>query len=156
MAYKIAGSNEQQYTWSVTGYSNWVSTILRFTGHDATTPIPVEEVGYGLTNAPIAPSASFSSLESGSLALCVFGANDAETPYTVPGALTTRINATAALCGTAGGEKAVSGTGSTGTATFGMSASTKWVSITAIIEAAASGGVVMPVFYDHYAKLRRG
>jgi len=105
----------------------------------SSTPIYDSGVSTGTNNTPIAPSVSYTDLESGSLSFQAFGADDNDIPYTSPA--TERFNDSVTTTGGAGSDKAESGTGSTGTGTFGMNASEQWAAITVVIEAAAEVSV---------------
>ena len=150
---RIAEAGDSSWTW--TGDNEmWIGWILRYKGHDATTPIHASSNGVGETVSPIAPTCAYTGLAVGSIALQLFGADDDDTPYTTPVALTERFSADAVGCGGAGGDKSVSGTGSTGTATFGQANAEEWVGITLIIEASSGGGITIPIFMDYYRRRR--
>lgn len=100
------------------------------------TPIYGSDVSTGDDNTPIAPSVAYVNLESGSLSFQCFGADDNDIPYTTPA--TERFNDSVTTTGGAGSDKAESGTGSTGTGTFGMAAVEEWVAVTVVIEAAVA------------------
>ena len=147
VSYRIAQAGDMNWTW--TGASEeWYGIILRYTGHDPSTPIHASGKADGSDDAPTAPSVAFTDLEVGSITLQVFGQDGNYTPYTTPGALTERFNDASSMgtgtCGGAGGDKSASGTGSTGTAVFGTASFRLWIAVTAVIEAAAAAAGVAP------------
>ncbi len=154
--YRIAEAGDTQWTWTI-GYSGTFQqygVILRYTGQAETGFIHASDMTVQETanTTPTAPSVAYTDLEAGSLCLQAFGADDDDTPYTTPAQLTQRYNGISntgtGTCGSAGGDKAVSGTGSTGTAQFTMNASEEWTAITVVIEAAP--GAIVKTFEDTF------
>jgi len=145
-AYRIAEAGDTNWTWI--GLSmEWFISILRYTGQHASSAIHASDKGYGVTDAPTAPSVAYTGLESGSLAIHAMAADGGHTPYTTPAALDERLNDDTSDTGGCCGDKAVSGTSSTGTAVFGISTSDEWVSTTVVIAAAgAPTGAIMNQF----------
>ena len=153
--YRIAQVGDTNWTWNGDS-ENWIGWILRYTGHDAAAPIHASGDAVGETVNPTAPTVAYTDLAVGSIALQLFGADDDDTPYVTPGGLTERFNEVSSddpltylSCGGAGGDKAVSGTGSTGTAVFTQDAGEEWVGVTIVIEAAGGAAAVAPtsIFY---------
>ena len=153
IVYRIAEAGDTNWTWSLDGATgNWYIAILRYTGQHAT-PIHASSIVGNATASPTAPSVAYTGLESGSLAIQSMGADGSRTPYTTPSALTERYNDDTGATGGSGGDKAISGTGSTGTAVFTIAASDQWIAGTAVIAAAAGATSVKPAWY--YDLLRR-
>jgi hypothetical protein len=153
--YRIAEVGDTSWIWTVSGLDEgWVGCILRYTGQATSGFIHASNNAAGLTTTPIAPSVSYTSLHSGSLALQCFGADDNDIPYTTPSPLAEKFNDSVSTgwgdCGHAGGDKVASGSGSTGTAEFTMNASEQWVAITIVIAAAEVSG---NEYYDTVTKV---
>jgi hypothetical protein len=140
--YKIATASEpDSYTWRG-DREQYVGVILRYTGHDPTNPINAYASASSSTanNSPVAPSVT--TTVDGCLIIQAFGADDDDTPYTVPSPLTQRWNEISntgnGTCGTAGGEWVQTSAGNTGTATFTMNAPEEWAAITIAIAPAVA------------------
>jgi len=104
VGWRIAEAGDTEWTW--TGDSEgYYGVILRYKGHDPTTPIKASDSATDSTQYPIAPSVNFENLNAGSLVLQVFGADDNDIPYTVPSQLTPRFNDSVTTTGGAGGDR---------------------------------------------------
>ncbi|MFC2061913.1 LamG-like jellyroll fold domain-containing protein, partial [Elusimicrobiota bacterium] len=136
VAWRILTSTDTDWTWT-SASETWLGEILCYRGHDAISPIYAVSTNSAINDQyPTAPSVDYTDLASGSLVLQLYGA-DYDKYDTVPGQLTTRFsNAFGGPQGTcgAGGDKSASGTGTTGTAQFGMTSVDDWVAATVIIE----------------------
>lgn len=157
VSYRIAEAGDTSWTW--TGISEqWVGAILRYTGQDSSTPIHASGKSAAASTTPTAPDVSYTSLLPGSLTLQCFGAKTSCVPYTTPTQLTERYSHISnesylGSCGSAGGDKTISGTGNTGTGVFTMDGFYYWVGVTVVINAATTGSTVKPMWY--YDMLRR-
>jgi len=106
VAWKLFADGDTQWTWKESS-EDYYGVILRYTGHDATTPIYDSGSASGVDAAPIAPSVAFTNLTAGSLVLQMFGADNPSKsfPYNFPAQLASRFNDEAGTIGGAGGEK---------------------------------------------------
>ncbi|MBN1384554.1 MAG: Ig-like domain repeat protein, partial [Elusimicrobia bacterium] len=140
VAWRIFQAGDTSWTWT-SASETWLGEILCYRGHDAANPIYAVSTNSAIsTQYPLAPSVDYTDLPNGSLVLQLYGA-DYDKYDTVPIQLTTRFSGAfggpQGTCG-AGGDKLVSGTGSTDTAEFGMTGVDDWVAVTVVIKAAPS------------------
>lgn len=137
MSYRIAQAGDTSWTWNSGGYdtSTFSVVILRYTGQDVITPIHASaNTAYDNSNTAVAPSVGYTSVNSGSMALQTAAAVQAGL-YTPPSQLDIRYS-TNAWTAYAGGDKHVSGTGSTGTASWTTGNNQSTIGITVVINAA--------------------
>ena len=141
VSYRIAVAGDTNWTW--TGDTEtWYGVILRYTGQASSDFIHASGKADGDSTTPTAPDVSYINLATGSLTLQIFGSDDVETSYITPASLTERYNGispTPGGCGGAGGDKAVSGSGSTGIAEFTQIAAEEWIAVTVVVEAEEPG-----------------
>lgn len=131
VSYRIFQTGDTEWTW--TGDSEgYYGVIIRYTGHDPSTPIAVSANATGTDTAPIAPSVNTTRADN--IVLYMFGADDNDVPYTVPGTLNSRWNDSVSTTGGAGGDKTVAAQGASGAETFGMSSTEEWVAVTVAIQ----------------------
>lgn len=136
VSYRIAQTGDTNWSWSFGGHGQCIS-ILRYTGQSITDPVPFSGASCGRGSSHPAPSVDYNGVNVGSLALqAVTGYAWYEGLHTIPAALTTRYNKRNVYIQAAGGDKSVSGSGSTGVAGFTVDGTTNWVSTTVVIQAA--------------------
>jgi type II secretory pathway pseudopilin PulG len=135
--YKIAGASEPAtYTFACSSPQELYIAILRYTGHDPTTPINASAIANsGGSTTPTAPNVT--TTVDGCRILRAFGADDDDTPYTSPAGHVERYNGKSGTgsgtCGGAGADVTQTSAGATGTAAFTQNASEEWMAVTVAI-----------------------
>lgn len=137
--YRIAEAGDTNWSWTGDN-EEWYGVILRYTGQDTSAPFYDSGFATGDGVASIdCPSVAYVDLPTGSLCIQCFGCDDDDTPYTTSGSLSERFNGVSSIgsgtCGAAGGDKIISGTDSTGIATFTMDAADEMIGQTIIFKA---------------------
>ena len=128
--YKIAGGAEPSlYTFTSDSGSRFYIALLRYDGHDPASPIHASAIANSAgSTTPTSPD--ITTTVDGCKILRLFGADDDDTPYTVPVGHTERYNGVSGTgiptTGGAGADADQATAGSTGTAQFTMNASEEW------------------------------
>lgn len=129
---------------SLSTTAKWSSTISRWDGHDAATPINASGTPASNTSGNPDPPSVTSTVDGCLLvALC---AAKSQTTYTAPSGYTERWdnpNSTSGTPGLSGASKAQVSAGADNPATFTPGSASEWVAQTFAI--AASGGVATPI-----------
>ncbi len=145
--YKIAGAFEPSvYTFSGGSSSQLYIAVLRYDGHDPVSPINASAIANSTgSSTPSAPDVT--ATVDGCKILRLFGADDDDTPYTVPGGYTERYSGVSSTlpssCGSAGADADQALAGATGTAAFSMSAPEEWQAVTIAIAPASVGSLYL-------------
>jgi type II secretory pathway pseudopilin PulG len=135
--YKIAGAFEPPtYRFTCSNPQELYIAVLRYTGHDPTTPINASALANsGGSTTPTAPNVT--TTVNGCRILRAFGADDDDTPYISPSGYIERFNGVSGTgygtCGGAGADMVQTSAGTTGTATFTQTASEEWMAVTVAI-----------------------
>ena len=135
--YKIATASENSsYTFDCGRNESHYVVLLRYTGHDSSSPINASAIANSTGSYyPTAPT--ITTTIDDCIILRVFGADDDDTPYSVPSGYTERYNGVSSTgygtCGGAGADAVQSSAGSTGTAFFTTNASEEWMAATIAI-----------------------
>jgi len=104
-AYRVFESGDIEWDWESPDDTNedWAGWLLRFSGNDTTNPIHASEDSVATSDAPEAPDVAYTNLTAGSIVIRAFGADDDDTPYTMPADAFEIFNNDAGDTGGAGG-----------------------------------------------------
>jgi len=133
-AWRIAQEGDISWTWTGDAEA-YYGVILRYTGHNGTTPINISDVAVDLSLTPTAPDVL--TTRDDCMIFRAFGADGDDEPYTVPDSPFVQVfNDSYATTGGAGGYEPQTSAGQTGTGVFGMAGTkgNEWGAVTVAIQ----------------------
>jgi hypothetical protein len=143
--YKLAGVSEPSvYTFTSDAATQLYIAVVRYDGHDSISPINASAIANSTgSSTPTAPDVT--TTVDGCRILRLFGADDDDAPFTVPGGHSERYNGVsntgASTCGSAGADTDQTVAGATGTAAFSMNDVEEWRAVTIAITPATAGNL---------------
>jgi hypothetical protein len=143
--YKIAGASEPSvYTFTSDADTQLYIAVVRYDGQDPVSPINASAIANSTgSSTPTAPDVT--TTVDGCRILRLFGADDDDTPYAVPGGHSERYNGVSntgtSTCGSAGADTDQTVAGATGIAAFSMNDVEEWQAVTIAITPATAGNL---------------